>query len=110
MNNDDALGTILENPTIYLRKKKTLKLCVDPSFLNSITKLVSIPLAIEPLHILLTRVTGKNFSVCDLSNAHHRVPLTKESQKVLYLTSETNNTLIVEASVSCVVFQTISVD
>ena len=79
--NGDELGTFLDNPIIYLRKEKNLKLCVDSRFLNSITKLVSIPFAIEPIHNLLTRLTGKIFSVNDLSNAYHQVPLTKDSQK-----------------------------
>ena len=81
INDDDELGTFLDNPIIYLRKEKNLKLCVDSRFLTSITKLFSIPFAIEPIHILLTRLTGKVFSVCDLSNAYHQVPLTEGSQK-----------------------------
>ena len=81
INNDDELGTFLDNPITYLRKEKNLKLCVDSRFLNSITKLVSIPFTIEPIQILLTRLTGKVFSVSDLSNAYHQVPLTEESQK-----------------------------
>ena len=81
INNDDELGTFLDNPIIYLRKEKNLKLCVDSRFLTSITKLVSMPFAIEPIHILLTRLTGKIFFVSDLSNAHHQVPLNEESQK-----------------------------
>ena len=79
--NEDELGTFLGNPIIYLRKEKNLKLCVDSRFLNSITKLVSIPFAIEPIHILLTRLTGKVFSVSDLSKPYHQFPLTEESQK-----------------------------
>ena len=81
LKNDDELGTCLDNPIIYLRKEKTLKLCVDSSFVNSITKLVSIPFAIEPFHILLIRLTGKVFSISDFYNAYHQVPLTEESHK-----------------------------
>ena len=77
MNLVRFLTTQLSN----LRKEKRLKLCVDSRFLNSITKLVSTPFGIEPIHILLTRLTGKIFSVSDLSNAYHQVPLTEESQK-----------------------------
>ena len=83
IDNDNELGTFLENPIIYLHKKKNLKLCVDSRFLNSITKLVSIPFTIEPIHILLTRLTGKIFSVSDFSNAYHQVPLTEEIQKCI---------------------------
>ena len=60
INNDDEPGTFRNNPIIYLRKEKNLKLRVDSRFLNSITKLVTIPFGIEPIHILLTRLTGKN--------------------------------------------------
>ena len=81
LNIDDELGTFLDNPIIYLRKKENLKLYVQSRFLTSITKLVSIPFAIAPLHILLTRLRGKIFSASDLSNAYHQVPLTKRSQK-----------------------------
>ena len=81
ISNDDELGTFLDNPIIYLRKEKNLKFCVDSRFLNSLTKLVSRPFAIEPIHILLTRLTGKIFSVSDLSNAYHQVPITEENQK-----------------------------
>ena len=35
----------------------------------------------EPIHIALTRLTGKHFSVSDLSNAYREVPLTEENQK-----------------------------
>ena len=35
----------------------------------------------EPIDILLTRLTGKGFSVSDSYNAYHQVPLTEESQK-----------------------------
>ena len=79
--NDDELGTFLDNPIIYLRREKKLKLGVDSRFLNSITKLVSIPFAIEPIHILFTRLTRKIFSVSDLSNAYHQIPLAEGSQK-----------------------------
>ena len=54
INNDDALGTFLDNPIINLRKEKSLKFCADSKFLSPITKLVSILLAIEPIHTLLT--------------------------------------------------------
>ena len=81
INNDDELGTFLDNPVIYLRKEKRLKLCVDSRFQNSITKHVFILFAIEPIHILLTKLTGKIFSVSGLSNAYHQVLLTEESQK-----------------------------
>ena len=80
-NDDDELATFPDNPIIYLRREKNLKLCVDSRFLNSITKLVSILFAIEPIHILLTRLMGKVFSVSDLSSAYHQFPLTDESQK-----------------------------
>ena len=81
INIEDALGTILDNPIIYLHKEQKFKLCVNSRFLNSLSKLVSMRLAIEPILILLTRLTGKNFSVSDLSIAYHQVLLTEESQK-----------------------------
>ena len=59
INNDVELGTFLDNPVTYLRKEKTLKLCVDSRFLNSKTELVFLHFAIEPIHILLTRKTKK---------------------------------------------------
>ena len=100
LSNDDEFGTFLGNPIIYLRKEKNLKLCVDSRFLKSITKLVSITFAIEPIKILLTRLTGKIFSVSDLSNAYHQIPLTAKIKNVLHLSSETNNTLFIAVSMA----------
>ena len=80
INNNYELCTFLDNRIIYLRKEKILKLFVGSKFLKSITKFVAITSAIEPIHILLTRLTGKFFFVSDLSNAYQQATLFEESQ------------------------------
>ena len=47
---DDEDGMFFINRIAYLRTGKELKLCVDPGFLNSITKLGSITSAFEPFY------------------------------------------------------------
>ena len=92
ITNDDEFGTFLENPIIYLCEVKKLKLCVDPRFLNSVTKLVSIPFAVEPIQNLLAKLTAKIFPISDSSNAYHQVLLTEEN--VMRFSPEKNKTLI----------------
>ena len=71
-------------------KWKSWNLCVDPRLLNSVTKLVSIPFAIEPIQNLLTRITAKIFPISDSSNAYHQVLLAKKKCNAFFTGNKQN--------------------
>ena len=63
-------------------KNDYVKLVIDARYLNSVTDLANYSWPVEPVHMFMTRVNGKVFSVSDLSCAYHQVPLSPETQKL----------------------------
>ena len=56
-----------------------MKLVIDARYLNSVTDLTNYSWPLKPVHINMTRVNGKVFSVSDLSCAYHQFPLSPET-------------------------------
>ena len=67
---------------IILPKKDFVKLVIDARYLNSITDTSTSSWPLEPLNVLMTRITGTLFTSSDLSSAYNQVPLTEDEQKV----------------------------
>ena len=82
MGDDNEMGSLFVNPIILIPKNDYVKLVIDARYLNSVTELTNYSWPSEPVHIIMTRVNGKVFSVSDLSCAYHQVPLSSETQNL----------------------------
>ena len=82
MGDDDEMGSLFVNSIILMPRSDYVKLAIGARFLNSVTDLTNYSWPLDPVQMIMTRVTGKFFSVSDLSCAHHQVPLSPESQKL----------------------------
>ena len=81
-NENDDMNSWFANPVIILPKKDYVKLVIDARYLNSITDTSNSSWPLEPLNVLMTRITGTIFTSSDLSLAFIQVPLTEDTQKV----------------------------
>ena len=79
---DDVLGSLFFNPIILMQKNDYVKLVINGGYLKAVTDLKKYSWPLEPVQMILTRVNGKFFSVCDLFCAYHQVPLSFETQKL----------------------------
>ena len=79
---DDEMGSPFVNPIILMPKNDYVKLVIDARYLNSVTDLTNYSWPLEPVQMIMSRVSGKFFSVSDLSCAYHQVPLSYETQKL----------------------------
>ena len=82
MGDDDEMGSLFVNPIILMPKNDYVKLVIDARYFNSATDLTNYSWPLEPVHMIMTRVNGKVFSVSDLSCAYHQVPLSPETQNL----------------------------
>ena len=82
LNENDDMNSWFVNPVIILPKKDYVKLVIDARYLNSITDTSNSSWPLEPLNVLMTRITGTKFTSSDLSSAYNQVPLTEDTQKV----------------------------
>ena len=82
LNENDDMNSWFVNPVIILPKKDYVKLVIDARYLNSITDTSNSSWPLEPLNVLMTRITGTIFTSSDLSSAYNQVPLTEDTQKV----------------------------
>ena len=85
LNENDDMNSWFVNPLIILPKKYYVKLVIDDRYLNSITDTSNSSWPLEPLNVLMTRITGTKFTNCDLSSADNQVPLTEDTQKLQVL-------------------------
>ena len=81
MGDDDEMGSLFVNPIILVPKNDYVKLVIDARYLNAVTDLTNYSWPLEPFQMIMTRVSGKLFSVSDLSCAYHQVALSFETQK-----------------------------
>ena len=81
LNENDDMNSWFVNPVIIFPKKDYVKLVIA-RYLNSITDTSNSSWPLEPLNVLMTRITGTIFTRSDLSSAYNQVPLTEDTQKV----------------------------
>ena len=81
MGDDDARITFCQSHH-FNAQNDYVKPVIDARHLNSVTDLTNYSWPLEPVHMIMTRVNGKIFSVSDLSCAYHQVPLSPETQKL----------------------------
>ena len=65
-----------------MRKNDYFKQVIDARYLNSVTDLTNYSWPLEPVQMIMTRVSGKFFSVSHLPCVYHQVPLSFETQKL----------------------------
>ena len=82
LNENDDMNSWFVNPVIILPKKDYVKLVIDARYLNSITDTSNSSQPLEPLNVIMTRITGTIVTSSDLSSAYNQVPLTKDTKKV----------------------------
>ena len=82
MADNDEMGSLFVNPIILMPKNDYVKLVIDARYLNSVTNLTNYSGPLEPVHMIMTRVNGRIFSISDLFCAYHQVPLSPEAQKL----------------------------
>ena len=73
LNENDHMNIWLVNPVIILPKKYYVKLVIDARYLNSITDTSNSNWPLEPLNVLMTRITGTIFKSSDLSSAYNQI-------------------------------------
>ena len=83
MGDEDELGSFFVNPIILLPKADYVKLVIDARYLSSITDLTNYSWPLDPVHMIMTRINGTNFTASDFSCAYHQVPLSPETHKKL---------------------------
>ena len=84
-DDDDKMGSLFVSPIIVMPKNDYEKLVLDARYLNSVTDLTNYSWSLEPVQMIMMimpRVNGKVFSICDFSCAYHQVPLSPETQKL----------------------------
>ena len=81
LGDDVEMGSVIFNPFILMPENDYVKLVIDATYLNSVTDLKNNPWPLELVQMIMTSVSGKVFSVNDLSCAYHQVPLNPETQK-----------------------------
>ena len=108
MGDDDEMGSLFVNPIILMPKNDYVKLVIDARYLNSVIDLKNYSWPLEPVQMIMTRVSGKFFSVSDFSCAYHQVPLSFETHRQAS-SSVDENILSPENFTVCVAYQTSSV-
>ena len=82
LNENEDMKSWFVNLVIILSKKDYVKLVTDARYLISITDTSNSSWSLEPLNVLMTRITGTIFTSSDLLSAYNQVPLTEDTQKV----------------------------
>ena len=82
MGGDDEMGSVFVKPIILMPKNDYVELVIDARYLSSVTGLTNYSCCLEPEQMIMTRVSGKVFSISDLSYAYHQFPLSPETQKL----------------------------
>ena len=82
MGDDDEMGSLFVNPIILMPKNDYVKLGIVARYINSVTNLTNYSWPLEPVQMIMTRVSRKVFSVSDLSCAYQQVSLSSETQKL----------------------------
>ena len=82
LNENDDVNNWFVNPVIILPKKDYIKLVIDARYLNSITDTSKSSWPLEPLNVLMTRITETILTSSDLSSTYNQVPLTEDTEKV----------------------------
>ena len=80
MGDHDEMGSLFVNPIILMPRNQYVKLLFDARYLNSVTDPTNYSWPLEPVHMIMTRVNGKVFSVSGLSCAYPQVSLSPETQ------------------------------
>ena len=83
MGNDDEMRSLLVNPLTLMPKNDYVTLVTDARYLNSVTDLTNYFRPLEPVHLIMTRVKMRFFSVSDLSCAYHQIPFSFKTQKMI---------------------------
>ena len=80
MGDDAEMGSLFVKPIFLMPKNDYVNLVIDARYLSSVTELTKYLWPLELLHMIMTSVNGKVFSVSDLFCAFHQVPLSPETQ------------------------------
>ena len=71
MGDDDEMGSLIVNSIILMPKNDSVKLVIDARYLGSVTDLTNYSWPLEPVQMIMTRVSGKVFLISDLFCAYH---------------------------------------
>ena len=70
------------NPVIILAKGESLKMVLDPRYLNSLIDEPKCNWPIEPIQVILTKIKGKYFTTADTNSAYNQTPLDEHSRRL----------------------------
>ena len=82
MGDDDELGSLFVNPIILLPKANYVQLLIIDRYLNSIINLTNYSWQLEPVQMIMGRISGKYFTASYLLCAYHQVFLPPETRKL----------------------------
>ena len=75
-------GNTFINPVIILAKGESLKISLDARYLNSLIDETKCNWPIEPIKVILTKISGKYFTTADMNSAYNQMPLDEQSRKL----------------------------
>ena len=70
------------NPVIILAKGESLKIVRNARYLNSLNDESKCKGPIDPIHVILTKINGKNFTTADMNSAYNQMPLDEQSRQL----------------------------
>ena len=75
-------GNTFINPVIISAKGESLKIVLDPRYLNSLIDESKCNWPIEPIQVILTKINGKYFTTADMNSAYNQMPLDAQSRQL----------------------------
>ena len=79
---DQPKGNTFINPVIILAKGESLKIVLDARYLNSLIDESKCNWPIEPIQVILTKITGKSFTTAGMNSAYNQMPLDEQSRRL----------------------------
>ena len=70
------------NPVIILAKDESLKIVLDARYLNSLIDKSKCNWPIEPIQVILTKISGEYFTTADMNSAYNQMPLDEQSRRL----------------------------
>ena len=75
-------GKTFINSIISLAKRDSLKIVLDARYLNSLIGESNYNWPIEPIQVILTKISSKYYTTADMNSAYNQMPLDEQSRRL----------------------------
>ena len=79
---DQPKGKTFINSIISLAKRDSLKIVLDARYLNSLIGESNYNWPIEPIQVILTKISSKYYTTADMNSAYNQMPLDEQSRRL----------------------------